>query len=102
MYTAIGIIGAILVLFGFYRTSIGRWTGKSFWFELDNLIGSILILIYQFHTHAYITVVLNFIWAVVAFRGLTSFAERHSIAKEVIKTEREELKKVEQELNLTE
>lgn len=80
-YNALGIIGASLILFGFYRTSIGRWTNKSFWYELDNLAGPVLLIIYQFHLRAYISVVLNAIWAVVAFRGLTSFAERYNSQK---------------------
>lgn len=76
MYTVIGSLGAMLLLLGFYRTSIGKWTGKSFWYELDNFFGAILILIYQFHYRAYISVTLNIIWAIVAFRGISSFAER--------------------------
>jgi lipid-A-disaccharide synthase-like uncharacterized protein len=76
MYTALGIIGGILILFGFYRISIGRWTGKTFWYEMDNLLGSILILIYQIHYRVYVSVILNVIWAIVAIRGLSSYAER--------------------------
>lgn len=72
-----GAIGACLILFGFYRTSIGRWKNKSFWYELDNFVGAILLVFYQIHTEAYISVVVNVIWAVVAFRGLTPFAERY-------------------------
>ena len=77
IYDIAGIIGAILILFGFYRTSIGKWTNKSFWYELDNLIGPLLLIFYQLHNHAYISVVLNAIWAIVAFRGVTTIAERY-------------------------
>jgi len=76
MYTFIGIIGALLILLGFYRISIGKWTGKSLWYELDNLFGAIFILIYQLHYRVYISVVLNIIWAIVAFRGVVSYRER--------------------------
>ena len=76
MYTLIGIVGAVLVFFGFYRTSIGRWSGKSFWYEMDNFVGAIFITIYQIHYHALVSVVVNIIWAVVAFRGLISYRER--------------------------
>ena len=79
IYNAIGVAGSLLVLFGFYRTSIGRWTNKSFWYELDNVVGSLLIIIYQVRLHAYISVVVNVIWAVVAFRGVSSFAERYIV-----------------------
>ncbi|MDB5186040.1 MAG: hypothetical protein JWL85_563 [Candidatus Saccharibacteria bacterium] len=77
VYNIIGTVGACLILLGFYRTSIGKWKYKSFWYELDNTVGAVLLIIYQFHLQAYISVVVNVIWAVVAFRGLLSFAERY-------------------------
>ena len=80
-YDVIGIVGAIILLFGFYRTSIGQWTNKSFWYELDNIVGPLLLIIYQWHLHAYISVVVNAIWAVVAFKGITSFAERFTLKR---------------------
>lgn len=76
-YNLIGTLGAMMLLFGFYRTSIGKWKNKSFWYELDNTAGAILLIIYQLHLKAYISVVLNVIWAIVAFTGLISFAERY-------------------------
>jgi hypothetical protein len=75
-YTTLGIIGGLLILFGFYRTSIGKWSGKSFWYELDNFLGATLLTLYQWHYKVYISVVLNIIWAVVAFRGLEPYAIR--------------------------
>lgn len=76
MYAALGIIGALLVLFGFYRTTIGKWTGKSLWYELDNLVGAVMVAIYQVHYKAYISVAVNVIWAVVALSGISSYRER--------------------------
>jgi hypothetical protein len=76
MYNLLGIIGGLFILFGFYRISIGKWTGKSLWYELDNLIGAVFILIYQLHYHVYVSVILNIIWAIVAFRGMVSYKER--------------------------
>lgn len=76
MYTILGLVGALLILFGFYRTSIGRWTGKSLWYELDNLIGALMVASYQIHYRAYISVGVNVVWAVVALRGITSYRER--------------------------
>ena len=77
VYNMIGVAGSLLILLGFYRTSIGRWKNRSFLYELDNVIGASLVIIYQLHTRSYISVGLNFIWAFVAFRGLTSFSERY-------------------------
>jgi hypothetical protein len=76
MYEAFGIIGSLLILFGFYRISTNKWTGKSFWYELDNLIGALLVFIYQAHHHTYITATLNVIWVIVALRGITSYKQR--------------------------
>jgi hypothetical protein len=76
IYKILGIIGALLILFGFYRTSIGRWSGKYFWYEMDNFLGAVLLTIYQWHYKVYISVVLNVIWAIVAFRGLEPYAKR--------------------------
>jgi hypothetical protein len=74
----LGIVGGLLFLFAFYRTSIGRWTGKSLWYELDNLAGAILMSIYALSKGAYVNIALNVVWAIVAFRGLTSIAERRN------------------------
>lgn len=79
-YDLIGIAGALLIFLGFYRTSIGRWSNKSFWYELDNMVGASLLVIYQLHLKAYISVILNTVWMIVAFRGLTSFAARYNSA----------------------
>ena len=76
MYTALGILGGLLVLFGFFRITSGKWSGKSLIYELDNLLGATLIGIYQFHNRVYITVILNVVWAVVALRGIASYNQR--------------------------
>lgn len=75
-FNVLAIIGAALLLFGFYRVTSGRWSNRSFWYELDNLLGAILVAAYQIYYHAYITVVINLIWAGVAFWGLAIFLKR--------------------------
>lgn len=70
------VVGAGLLLFGFYRVNIGRWNNKSLWYELDNVIGALLIIVYQVYYHAYVTVVVNAIWAVVAMWGIFMFMRR--------------------------
>lgn len=92
IYSFLGTIGAVLILFGFYRTSIGKWKNKSFWYEMDNFAGAILLGAYQLHAKAYISVVVNVIWAIVAFRGLTPFAERYG--RKELRRSRKQLKKL--------
>ena len=74
--TAFGLCGASCILLGFYRTSAGKWTGKSLWYELDNLLGASLLIVYQLSVGSYVTVVLNVIWVIVAINGITSIAQR--------------------------
>jgi len=76
LFNALGIFGALLLLFGFYRITIGKWSGKSVWYEFDNALGTILIIVYQIHYHAYVTVVVNAVWAAVAVMGLAAFLRR--------------------------
>ena len=72
----VGITGGILFLFGFYRVSIGKWTGKSMWYEIDNLLGAILMGWYTFEKGAFVNIFLNLVWGIVALNGVTSLAER--------------------------
>jgi hypothetical protein len=76
IYSLFAIVGSLLILFGFYRISIGKWTGKSLWYELDNFIGALLVSVYQIHHHVYITATLNIVWVLVALKGITSYEQR--------------------------
>ena len=76
VYNVVGIIGAVMLLFGFYRVNSGKWSNKSVVYELDNLIGAILIIVYQIRYQAFVTVAVNAIWALVALWGLYIFFRR--------------------------
>ena len=76
-FDIVGATGAALILFGYYRISIGRWTNKSLLYELDNIVGPALVIFYSYHHRAYIGVILNLVWVAVAFHGLLPFAERY-------------------------
>lgn len=75
----VGIAGASVFLFGFWRTSLGKWKGTSFYFELDNLVGAVLMSIYAYSKGAYVSIALNAVWAIVAFKGVSSYAERRLV-----------------------
>lgn len=81
----LGLIGGVVLLFAFWRTSIGKWTGKSLWYELDNLIAAVLLSIYAYSKGALISVFLNLVWGVVAIRGVTSYAERHNRRRRTVR-----------------
>jgi hypothetical protein len=72
----VGIAGGATLLFAFVRISVGRWKSTSLWYELDNLVAAALLSIYSLNKGAYVSMVINVVWAVVAFRGVTSYTER--------------------------
>ena len=81
-YNFWGAVGVFLVLVGIVRTSYGSWRHNSLWYELDTVIGASLIIRYQLHIKAYITLPINVALVFISFRGLSSFAERYALRKE--------------------
>jgi len=73
----VGILGAFFILLGFYRINIGKWRNTSIWYELDNLVGAALMICYALSKQAYVSIVVNCVWVLVAFVGISSYAERH-------------------------
>lgn len=71
-----GLLGGVVLLFAFWRTSTGTWKTTSAWYEFDNFIAAILLIFYTWQKHAYVNILLNIVWGIVAFRGLSSYAER--------------------------
>lgn len=75
-FNGLGILGSIVLLFAFYRVNSGRWNNRSLWYELDNVIGAALIIVYQVYYHAFVSVVVNIVWGGVAIMGLAVFFKR--------------------------
>lgn len=72
----LAVTGSVLLLFGFYRVNTGKWSNKSFWYEVDNLLGAIFLIAYQLYYHAYVSVAVNIVWGGVAVVGLSVFLRR--------------------------
>jgi hypothetical protein len=75
----LGLVGGVLLLFAFWRVNNNKWKVSSPLYELDNVIASLILFFYTWQKHAYVSVVLNIVWAVVAFRGLSSYAQRRAM-----------------------
>lgn len=80
-YVISGLAGMALIVLGLWRTSSGRWRHTSGWYELDTVIGASLIIMYQLHVKAYVTLPINVFLVIICFRGLSSYAERYAIAQ---------------------
>lgn len=72
MVTIIGVVGAALILVGFVANELGKLTAKSFWYDLLNLVGSLILLWYGIQLSAWPFVILNTIWALVSLRDVVS------------------------------
>jgi hypothetical protein len=77
----IGLLGALCFLAGFVQVSLGKWNGKSFWFEFLNVFGALLLGYYSFHKHAYTNIMLNVVWGGVALFGIFHITKRHKHRK---------------------
>jgi hypothetical protein len=75
----IGLLGGLLLLFAFWRTTSGVWKVTSPWYELDNFLAAGLLMYYSWQKHAYVNIFLNVIWGLVAVKGLSSYAERRLV-----------------------
>lgn len=78
MLEIVGIIGGIAILVGFLEVSAGKWDGRSFRYELCNLIGAVLLGYYSIQKHAYTNIVLNIVWGTVAIYTMYHVLARHS------------------------
>jgi len=77
----IGVLGGLFYLVGFIEIASGYWDGKSFWYEITNIVGSLLLGYYAIAKHAYINIVLNLIWGIAALYALRHIIQRHKIRK---------------------
>ena len=75
----IGLIGAGILLFAFFRSTVGIWTNSSLWYELDNFLAAGLLSYYNYTKSAYITMIVNVIWLIVAVVGLRGIRQRRLI-----------------------
>jgi len=66
LLSSIGYVGAGLILLGYFQVSRGGWTGKSSAFQLTNLCGALLLVVYSVALTAYANVLLNVVWLIVA------------------------------------
>lgn len=67
-YTAIGSLGALLILIGFIMNQLHLWKDTYFIYDFINLLGSVLLVIYAILLGSFPFLVLNGVWALVSLR----------------------------------
>jgi amino acid transporter len=70
MIIIIGFIGMFLILLAFFMNEIERWSDDDLIYDLVNLIGSALMVVYAFSIKSYPFLGLNLVWALISFRDV--------------------------------
>lgn len=69
---SIGVMGAMMVLGGYFLLSANYLDSNSVVYQLLNIIGSILLLGYSIYKKAWANVGINFIWMVIGLFALVN------------------------------
>jgi lipid-A-disaccharide synthase-like uncharacterized protein len=81
MITFIGILGSAIVLLGFILNQFNKLSSNSFWYDLINFIGSVLLLIYAIDGKAYPFIVVNSVWGLFSLKDVVLGFKRNEIRK---------------------
>jgi hypothetical protein len=63
---AVGVVGLVLLLGGYFLVSAGRLGGQSAAYQAMNLAGAVVLIWYSYALSAWASVVLNLVWALIA------------------------------------
>lgn len=66
MIHAVGVVGLVLLLGGYFLVSAGRLGGQSTAYQSMNLAGAVVLVWYSWALGAWASVVLNLVWAGIA------------------------------------
>ncbi len=78
LITFIGVLGATIILIGFFLNQTRKLTVESPWYDGINALGSVILLVYAVLLGSYPFMVLNTVWFVVSVYGLFVRYGRHS------------------------
>jgi hypothetical protein len=70
----LGWIGAVLLLYAYWRLSAGGWSGASRTYQVLNVAGAFLFIINSGFHGAYPSMFVNIIWSAIAIRTLMRLA----------------------------
>ena len=68
--TIIGSIGAALILIAFILNQLNKWKKTDLKYDLVNLIGSVILMVFSWLIFAWPFLVLNSVWAGVSLRDV--------------------------------
>lgn len=76
LFNAVGIIGVILILLGYYLITKGSLTGDDLGYHLMNLCGAVLLLISLMWTWNLPSVIIELCWMSISIWGIFRILRR--------------------------
>lgn len=73
-----GIVGMFLILLAFLMNQFHRWKTDSLIYDLVNVIGSLLLMVYAIFLNSYPFIILNLIWLLFSLRDVFLDIKSHS------------------------
>ena len=70
MLEILGWLGGLILILAYAFNSIERLRMSPFWYQMCNLIGSVILIVYTYEKQAYPNVALNIIWAGISIIAL--------------------------------
>lgn len=74
----IGTLGALIILIAFILNQVKKWKDDYLIYDIFNLIGSILLIIYAVILSSYPFLILNSVWAALSLRDVIVDLKRNS------------------------
>ena len=68
LVTLIGIVGTATILIAFILNQNGFWCDTDLKYDVANVIGSVILVIYSYMLKSYPFIILNTVWALVSIR----------------------------------
>ncbi|MCX8035254.1 MAG: hypothetical protein N3A71_03165 [Candidatus Dojkabacteria bacterium] len=68
----LGVLGAIMILGAYFLLSINYLSADNLFYQLLNILGSLVLLCYSFYKKAWANVGINFIWMIIGLFALVS------------------------------
>ncbi|MEM0231473.1 MAG: hypothetical protein QXW00_03610 [Candidatus Woesearchaeota archaeon] len=69
-FDIIGFLGMATILIAFLLNQKGIWNSTSLKYDLSNLAGAIMLMIYASHLKSYPFLILNCIWALASLKDV--------------------------------
>ena len=68
--TMFGVFGTGLILLAYVMSQRGRWPNNSKEYDLVNMVGSLILVVYAITTDSLPFIILNGVWFAISFRDM--------------------------------